>query len=265
MASDFTDLPKFLATREGEAYNAQYSTNDYGAVGDQRPYQVVFPGYPAPQWLGSFVNLNDALRECSTLCQLKGRPFRLVKWGSRLPCYPCRGRKRTNELPGMKIVSPGALAGYPRAQPIADFHPSGQRIVYNDKGQPQLVGTPDFIVSRTPTPPEDFVNFKTPLPVRYQEAVFSAQKLANMTGTNTFICSSKGASCRGVKGRKGTKMKWEPIVYVSPGGLVKRYPKDLRLRGSVKGSTTGVNAVSTDEFRELLRESQGRSRLGQGH
>ncbi len=41
MASDFTDLPDFLATREGEAYGSQFSTNDYGRVGVQRPFQIV--------------------------------------------------------------------------------------------------------------------------------------------------------------------------------------------------------------------------------
>jgi hypothetical protein len=266
MASEFTDLPAFLATREGEAYNAQYSTNDYGNVGDQRPYQVVFPGYPAPKWLSRFAYLKDALRECGTLCQLTGQPFRLVKWGSRLPCYPCRGRKRTNELPGLKIISPGALRGFPHAQPVADFHPTTGTIVYDKRGQPKIVGQPNFMVSRTPTPPENYVNFDTPMPVRYQEAVHTAQYLANATGKNSYICSSMGASCK-VKGRPGTNMKWKPLVYVSPGGLVARYPHDLRLRGasSVKGSTTAINPVTTDEFRGLLRESAGASRLGQGH
>jgi hypothetical protein len=266
MASEYTDLPKFLATREGEAYNAQFSTNDYGNVGDQRPYQVVFPGYPTPRWLSRFAYLDDALRECGTMCQLTGKPFRLVKWGSRLPCYPCKGRKRSNELPGLKIISPGAMHGYPRAQPIADFHPRSGTIVYDRRGQPKLVGTPNFVVSRTPTPPEDFVNFDTPLPVRYQEAVYTAQRLANSTGQNTYICSSMGGSCK-VAGRPGTGMDWVPVVYVSPGGLVKRYPTDMRLVNaySVKGSTSVVNPVTSDEFRELLRESAGRTRLSQGH
>lgn len=265
MASDYSDLPSFLATREGEAYNAQYSTNDYGRTGDQRPYQVVFPGYPAPKWLSRFAYLKDALRECGTLCQLTGKPFRLVKWGSRLPCYPCRPRKKTNQLPGLKIISPGALAGFPQAQPIADFKPGGRTLVYGPDGQPKLVGTPNYIVSRTPTPPQSYVDFKTPLPMRYQEAVRTAQYLANATGDNTYICSSMGAKCK-VKGRKGTG-KWTPLVYVQPGGLVARYPHDLRLPGAstVRGSTTATAAVTQDEFRELIRQSEGRTRLGQGH
>ena len=264
MASDFTDIPRFLATREGEAYQSQFSTNDYGSVGDQRPYQIVEPSYPAPRWLSRFAYLKDALRECGTLCQLKGRPFRLMKWGGRKPCLPCKGRP-PRRLSGLRIVSPGALRGFPGAQPVADVHPSGSSIVYDSDGRPQLVGAPNFIVSRDPTPPSSFVR-RSPLPVRYQEAVYTAQRLARATGDNAYICSSMGASCK-VKGKKGTNTEWTPMVYVSPGGLVKRYPHDLRLPGAstVKGSTTATTTVSPDEFRELLRQSEGRTRLGQGH
>ena len=260
MASDYADLPAFLATREGEAHQAQFSTSDYGAVGDQRPYQIVFPNYPAPHWLSRFAYLKDALRECGTLCQLSGKPFRLVKWGSRLPCYPCNSRKSTNRLPG--IYSPGALRGFPGAQPVADFHPRSSTLVYGPDGQPKLVGAPNFHVSRTPNPPESYVDFATPIPVRYEQAVKTAQYLASTTGTNTYLCSSLGASCKA-----SATTKWVPVVYVQPGGLVKRYPHDMQLPAgvtSVPGSETLVNRVSEDEFRELLRESAGRTRLGQG-
>jgi hypothetical protein len=269
MASDYSDIPRFLATREGEAYDAQFSTEDYGRVGDQRPYQIVFPSYPAPKWLGRFINLNEALRECGTLCQLTGQPFRLVKWGARLPCYPCRGRKRFNKLPGARIVSPGALDGFPDAQPVADFTPRGGTIVYGDDGQPRMVGAPNFHVTRKSCPKgfhKSFVDFDTPLPVRYLEAVKTAQYIANHTGQNAYLCSSMGAHCN-VKSKRGTNTKWVPVVYVQPGGLVRRYPTDLKLQRAIstKGSTSVVNPVTADEFRELIRESAGRTRLGQGH
>jgi hypothetical protein len=264
MASDYSDIPGFLATREGESYDAQFSTNDYGAVGDQRPYQIVQPSYPAPRWLSRFTQLDAALRECGTLCQLTGQPFRLVKWGSRLPCYPCRAKKRTNMLPGLRAIqSPGAIAGFPSAQPIADFTPHGSTIVYGPDGQPKLVGAPNFRVSRTPTPPENFVDWSTPLPQRYVEAVKTAQYLASATGKSSYICSSFGAHCD----RPGAAgMKWTPVVYVQPGGLVRRYHSDLPTgrATSTKGSTSLVNDVTPDEFRELLRESAGATLLGQG-
>jgi hypothetical protein len=263
MPSEYTDMPQFLATREGEAYTSQYSTSDYGDRGDTRPYQIVMPNYPAPKFLARYAYLKDALRECGTLCQLKGQPFRLVKWGSRLPCYPCGSRSRGNRLPSVKIMrSPGALRGYPRAEPIADFKPRGGTIIYNN-GQPQLVGAPNFQVTRNPNPPQNFVHFDTPLPQRYIEAVKSAQYIAKTTGQNAFLCSSMGASCK-----SRDPKKWVPMVYVTPGGLVKRYPHDMKLPkgvSSVKGSTSVVNAVSPDEFRELVRQSAGRTRLGQGH
>jgi hypothetical protein len=262
MASEYTDLPKFMATREGEAYTSQFSTNDYGEVGDQRPYQVVMPGYPAPRFLSRFQELSRALNECGTLCQLTGKPFRLVKWGSRLPCYPCRAKKSSNKLPNIRMVSPGALHGYPSAQPIADFHPTGGTIVYTN-GQPKLIGAPNFKITRNPNQPDSFVHWDTPLPQRYVEAVKTAQYIANSTGENAYLCSSMGASCKSRDAKK-----WVPVVYASPGGLVRRYAQGLPLPKGVKsapGSTNIVNPVTEDEFRELVRESAGRTRLGQGH
>lgn len=263
MASEYTDLPDFLATREGEASQSQFSTSDYGNVGDQRPYQVVFPSYPAPKFLGRFQELKHALNECGTLCQLTGKPFRLVKWGGRLPCYPCNARKTTNKLPSLRITSPGALRGFPSAQPIADFHPSGSRIVYDSNGRPKLVGAPNFRVSRVPNPSQNFVDWDTPIPQRYLEAVKTAQYIANSTGRNAYLCSSAGASCKSRDAKS-----WVPVVYVSPGGLVQRYPTGLTLPAGVNsapGSIAVTSPVSEDTFRELIRESEGRSRLGQGH
>jgi len=263
MASDYSDLPQFLATREGEAYQSQFSTSDYGRVGDQRPYQIVSPGYPAPKFLAQFEYLDKALDECGTLCQLTGRPFRLVKWGSRLPCYPCRARKSTNALPA--IFRSPTLQGYPNARSVADFHPNGTRIVWDNKGRPHMVGAPNYVVSRTSTPPSDFVNYNTPLPTSYKEAVFTAQKLANDTGSTAYICSSTGASCK--RGENKAGMSWTPVVYVQPGGLVRRYPQELSVTGgatSSPGSQNIVKPVTENEFRELIRESMGRTRLGYG-
>lgn len=257
MASEFVSTPRFLATREGEARQAQFSTSDYGAVGDQRPYQIVQPGYPAPKFLGRFQYLGEALRECGTLCQLTGQPFRLVKWGSRIPCFPCRQGTR-NRLPSLHIKSPGALDGFSDAMPVADFTPSSGTLVYDSSGQPKLVGGPNFLVTRTPTPPASFIN-QQPLTQRYADAVRSAVYLANDTGKTAYICSSKGADCK-----SRNPKDWLPVVYVQPGGLVQRYPTGLKLSQSANGSITGVTPVTENEFQELVRQSAGRTRLGQG-
>lgn len=257
MASEFTDMPQFLATRTGEASQAQFSTSDYGRVGDQRPYQIVQPSYGAPKFLGQFSYLNDALRECGTLCSLQGQPFRLMKWGGRVPCYPCRVRKTTNQLPSLRVHSVGALDGFPELQPIADFRPNGGTIVYDSSGQPKVVGAPNFIVSRTPNPPTRWYDPK-PLTQRYLEAVQTAQALAGATGKPAFICSSMGAGCG------GNDKKYVPVVYVQPGGLAKRYPSGLKPTNSANGSITGTTPVTEDEFRELVRQSEGGTRLGQG-
>jgi len=256
MASEITTAPQALSPAASLAADAQFSTSDYGAVGDQRPYQIVQPAYPAPRFLARYSNLSNALRECGTLCQLTGQPFRLVKWGGRLPCYPCRSRKTANSLPSVRIHSPGALAGYPNSAPVADFTPGGTT-VYDRNGQPHVIGAPGFVVSRTPFPATS-VSTKGPLPQRYAEAVRTAQLLSAATGRTTYICSSLGANC-------DPKNKQQiPVVYVEPGGLVKRFPSDLTLTGSTPGSIAATTSVTEDEFRELVRQSAGQSRLGQG-
>lgn len=257
MASEITAAPKpSMAARESA--QAQFSTSDYGSVGDQRPYQIVQPAYAAPQWLARFNNLDQALRECQTLCQLKGQPFRLVKWGARVPCYPCRAKKSTNKLPSLRMHSPGALEGFSDAQPVADFKPGAAPVVYDSNGQPKVVGGASFIVSRSPVPADTFLDSQ-PLPLRYAEAVTSAQYLASTTGRPTFVCSSLGSDCKG-NGAKG----WVPVVYVQPGGLVKRFPEGLTLSNTAKGSQVGTTSVSEEAFRELIRQSAGQSRLGWG-
>jgi hypothetical protein len=255
MPSTLTKASLPLSTREGEAAQAQFSVDDYGRVGDQRPYQIVYPSYTAPKFLSRFAYLKDALRECGTLCQTTGQPFRLVKWGSRVPCYPCRARKSVNRLPSLRIHSAGALDGHPSAMPIADFHPGGRNVVYNAQGQAVAVGAPNYVVTRTPNPNAEFYNPR-PLSQRYAEAVNSAVYLANATGRNTYLCSSMGGDCNNASMKKLT-----PIVYVEPGGLVRRYHKDLSIPNSRPGSITGTGVVTEAEFRELLRESEGRSTL----
>ncbi len=257
MASELMSLRR-LETAQGEAAQAQVSTADYGAVGDQRPYQIVQPAYPAPRFLSRYQYLDQALRECGTLCQVTGQPFRLMKWGASKPCYPCRKTPSGDRLPSARIHSVGALAGFPALTPLADFHPGGTPIAYDASGVPQLVGGQNYVVATVPNPPGNFYN-PQPLTQRYAEAVLSAQKLASMSGKNTFICSSTGASCKGRDPKK-----WVPIVYVEPGGLVKRYRHDMKLKGSIPGSDVDVTAVSPEEFQELIRQSEGASRLAWG-
>jgi hypothetical protein len=70
------------------------------------------------------------------------------------------------------------------------------------------------------------------------------------------VCSSLGANCK-----NGNVI---PVVYVQPGGIVKRYKQDLRLENSIPGSQVSTQSVSEDSFRELVRQSAGQSRLGWG-
>ncbi len=244
---------------QGDAAYAQFSIDDYGRVGDQRPYQIVEPAYPAPKFLSRFANLDLALRECGTLCALRGRPFRVIKWpregsGNKggIRCKACCDQRPTAHFPrtaGHFPVGAGCLEGFDLAQPIAEFHPNGQRIVFNKCGSGKLVGTPNYIVSHTPFPREYHPG---PLPQRYVEAVKTAQYLANRNGKRAYICSDFSANCT-----KRNPNHWVPVVYADPGGLTRRYP----LNG---GDDVRVTPVSPSHLRELIAESRGATYLGQG-
>jgi hypothetical protein len=230
------------------AAKAGFSVSDYGK-NNSGPYQVVMPAYPAPKWLRRFAALGPALRECSTLCKLKGKPFRVVRWGREgsgarggIPCAACRVQPRSR-FP--RPVGPGYLRGYPDAHPIAEYKPNGQTLVYDNSGKAQVIGKPNYVVSHEPFPkyrPEVY-------PKRYLEAVATAQQLARGSGRRTFVCSGFGSNPSTKRG--------VPVVYVDPGGLVKRYPDE-------ETGTTVVNQVSPAYFQQLVAESRGRSYLGQG-
>lgn len=249
------DLPTFMPSAEAEAAQADFSIEDYGREGDNRPYQVLRPAYPAPEFLQRFSTLEQALRECETLCRLEGRPFRVVRWGrigsgSRggVPCAPCARQKPVNRFP--RLQTSGCLNGFEDAVPIAEIHPDGRRIVYDCDGSPKIVGRSDYVVAHTPFPRE--YELQT-LPQRYLTAVKSAQLLARRRGRRAYVCSSFGAPCT-----KRNKKLWVPVVYVQPGGLRERYD-------SLGTGTVMVNPVSPAYFKELLAESRGASFLGQGH
>ena len=260
-----------IVSARADAQQAQFSPLDYGREGDTRPYQIVMPSYPAPRFLQTYANLAVGLRECGTLCSLQGRPYRLVRWGSSVPCLPCNQGRLPLRLPSGKIkFSSGALEGYPEAEPIADFHPRSGVWIYGPQGQKKLVGRPNYVVSRKPFPTNASCKYVASTgmpkgevvapPQRYIEAVQSAQYLADAEGRTAYVCSGFGSSC---KGRDSSK--WMPVVYVQPGGLVARYPyeKDFG-KGTVYGSQNITQTVTPEEFRELIRESEGGTFLAQG-
>lgn len=263
-------IPDILSAR-ADAQQAQFSPLDYGREGDTRPYQVVMPDYPAPKFLNTFANLNAALRECGTLCAMKGRPFRLVRWGARVPCLPCKQGRSPLRMPTVKAqFSPGALEGFPEATPIAEFDRSGVWI-YGPRGNKHLVGQPNYLVTRTPFPTcKSCQYFPTPQatssgdiaapPQHYVEAVKSAQYIADREGRRTYVCAGFGSSCKG-----RDPQKWMPVVYAQPGGLVARYPYERDFGpGTVYGSTSVKTDVTPGEYRELIRESEGGTFLPQG-
>jgi hypothetical protein len=244
------------------AQQAQFTTYDYGRVGDQRPYQVVMPSYEAPQFLKTFMNLHEGLRECLTLCSLQGRPFRLMRWGARNPCIPCKQRfKGGGRLPSF-VRSPGALKGYPEARPIMEAHPTKGVSVFGPRGEVMKPGGANYRVSEMPwidQRPRDLYN-PGPVNLRYLQAVQTAQEFAGRSGKRAYVCSSLGADC------KGRKKQWFPVVYADPGGLVARYSYEEDFgAGTVPGSTSVSTDVGPDSYRELLLQSEGATRLAQGH
>ena len=253
----------FFSAQAQSAY-AQASVQDYGAIGDQRPYQIVHPAYGAPEFLQSFRYLNEALRECDTLCKLTGQPFRLMKWGTKVPCRPCKGRKiRDNVLPSFRfkgyVESRGALAGYPEAFPVAEMTPDGQRKVFGPTGEEQSVGLPDFKVYVYNEAPGDYNN-PGPLPMNYVEAIRAGEYLSSHAGVEAFVCSSFGADCK-----NRDPKRWIPVVYVQPGGLARRYPQDMAVgmfgSQSAYGSQVVSQPITPEMFQELLTRSQGGSNL----
>lgn len=249
------DIPIWLDSARAEAAQADFSIDDYGRLGTERPYQIVYPAYKAPKFLQRFADLGQALRMCSTLCQLKGKPFRVVRWersGSGalpggVPCRVCRKYRPVARFPDQVRQGSGCLEGFPDARPIAEFHPDGQRMVFDNCGNAKIVGRPNYIVSANPFPRE---YDPRPLPQRYLEAVKTGQILANRRGKRVFLCSDFGMPCKHDK-------QLVPVVYVDPGGLVPRY--DTTPEG-----TTGVTPVSPAYFKELVAESRGASFLGPG-
>lgn len=248
-------------TPEGEAAQAQFTPYDYGREGDQRPYQVVYPSYPAPAWLNQFAYLGDALRECNTLCQSYGVPFRTIKWGGKIPCIPCAQKINDNRLPSIKMYSKGALNGYPEATPIAEFRPNGERLIFAPDGSTRLANRRNFYVRTgglsdivSPFCPSD----PPPLPKTYIEAVKSAQWLAsNYWGKPAWVCSGFNEACKGKPG--------VPVVYVQPGGIAKRYPDEIQAgmfgSKSAEGSTVITQPVTPEMFRQLIALSEGASDL----
>lgn len=250
-----------LTVQQREAQNEAFSIDDYGSEGDQRPYQIIRPSYPAPEFMRKFMYLDQALRECRTLCEDQGVPFRLVKWGRRIPCAGCNrvSRNPGGRLPSFTVHAGGlnglgcsctpksgkALAGFPDAEVLADMKPNGQTIVYGPGGTPKLVGAPNYVISTDPFGSE--IDPNKQLPMRYLEAVKSAQYLASRTGQRVYICTSPNC-----KTRNGAI----PLVYVQPGGLVRANQVD-------PGMETVITPVSPEHFKELLAESRGASYLPQ--
>jgi hypothetical protein len=250
-----------LFTAEAAAAQAMPSIDDYGKD-NSGPYQIVQPAYPAPVWLNQFVSLIPALRECSTLCTLQGKPFRVMSWNREgagraggVPCGPCGNRARIPRWPRRVLLNgskgPGCLDGFEAALPVAEVRPGGQWIVYDCRGNETLVGSPNYVVSHTPFPR---LYEKEVYPQRYLEAVKTAEYLASTSGRRTFVCSSFGAKCNGGRGT--------PVVYVDPGGYRQRYD-DVPANGVPSNALT-VRTVSPGYFKELVMESAGGTYLGQG-
>lgn len=272
----FAATPLDPFSEKAIAAQAGFSIDDYGKA-DEGPYQIVMPTYPAPVWLRRFAALGPALRECSTLCALKGKPFRVVRWGREgsgarggIPCAACarttpntasrfprnRGLSGLGACAGCSDSKPcvgcktcascgkrgsGYLKGFPNAHPVAEFR-KGQRLVFNAQGVPQLVGRPNYVVSHNPFPR----TYKREIyPQQYLEAVRAAQVLTSNTGKRLFVVAA-------VPGQTGTPVAYTDAQYGLTG------------LGGLGSGTVVVRPVSPEYFQELVAESRGRSYLGQG-
>jgi hypothetical protein len=255
LGSYWSEMPYADAFPEAEAsHNSDFSIDDYGGSEEgggpaRGPFQIVEPTYPAPKFLKLYRYLDQALRECQTLCTLRGRPYRVVRWGREgsgarggIPCKTCgptAGGARFTRIP-----CAGCAAE--TAKPLAEMRPNGQKLVFDNAGRAHLVGKPDYVVSRNPFPR----TYNPRQPVKnYMDAVMTGQALASRIGERVFICSGFGADCKQEIG--------VPVVYVDPGGLVRRYQDNPT-------GTVETNPVSEAYFQELVAEGRGRSYLPWG-
>jgi hypothetical protein len=248
------DLLSVPTTAQAQAQAGNFSIDDYGR--DEGVYQVVSPSYPAPQFLRQYSLLAQALRECSTLCRLEGKPFRAVRWGREgaganggVPCKACCPRPPGSRFAHTPYSMCGCLPGYPSVRSIAEFRPDGQRIVFGPNGQPQLVGSPNYVVAHTP-----FVRTYVPDKdrVTYAQGMAALQYIANHRGARAYLCSGLLADCKSTD-----PTNWVPMVYADPGGVVRRYPR-------IKTNEVGTSVMNADQIREYFAMSRGASTLPMG-
>ncbi len=237
-----------LNSARAESAQAQFSVSDYGYVGDQQPYQIIQPSYPAPRWMGRYMDMKQALRECRTLCRLEGRPFRLVKWGKPVqsPCKTC-SPKPENKLPNVRIQ--GVVRGLDGAPlvaiPVADISAKGQVKIYGADGKAKPAAKKQWIVNQHPR----FRGLHKVTTRSYYEAVRAAEYLASHTGRRAYVCNT--ARC------KVNPKLYVPVTYAQPGGLNPMNP-------NIPTGTTTVSPVTPQHFQELVEESRGGTFYGQG-
>lgn len=234
---------------QGQSQAANFSIDDYGR--DEGVYQLVSPSYPAPRFLRQYNYLRKALRECSTLCRLEGKPFRVVRWGREgagadggVPCQACCPRPPGSRFPHTPYGSCcNGFEGYPDLTSVAELRPDGQHVVFEGCCGRRLVGRPNYVVAHTPFV-RTYVKDKDRL--TYTQAMNAIQYIATH-GKRAYVCSGLLTDCK-----EHDPLLWTPVVYVDPGGIIRRYPKEL-------GSEVGVSVMSPALFREYVAMGRGRS------
>lgn len=214
------------------------------AASDQIPalYQVVQETGAGPRFLTSWDTLEAALRDCRSLNERTGNPFKTILWGSGTPCQRCSIKelqfKKDNKLPSF-IYHPAAIANYPEALPISAVYNHGTEVIFTPDGGAVNTALQGFAVA-------DVGAIQSNPPAkqhRYWEAAAIAKHRAAQSNKKQYITAT-------IKTKAGRKTV--PVSVVHP-----RRVRQLSGFGAVETMLNPIiSAVPPAEFQYLVRISQ---------
>jgi hypothetical protein len=202
-----------------------------------RLYQIVQETAVGPKFLTSWDTLEAAMRDCRSLNERTGNPFKAILWGHGTPCQMCSPRqrqfKKDNILPSF-VYHSGGVRNYPEALPISAVYNHGTEVVFLPDGTGTATGLGNFEVSLSAIRRGPSVRY------RYWDAIEAGKRLAASQGKRVFVHAN-------VKSRAGGKSL--PVASINP------TLNGLQGLGDYSLNPI-ISPVTPDEFQELITMSQ---------
>lgn len=192
-----------------------YTLFDANASG--QVYALVKRLYPAPAFLKEFVSLRKALQEAQSICALEQGPCWVIR---RDAIPPVRGQRCGRGECDFTPVAVVTKEGVGKVLPDGAVLPFWQRIF--------RVAPLTNTLARTPT-------------MLYTSAVRAAMKIARDEGKPRIVTG-------------WVKNGFVPLVYVDPGGTVRKYPPE-------RGPEYVVQKMDRYEIQQAFAASRGGSIL----